>query len=218
MDQDQDQEPGGTKLSLILTAGELFAEYGVEGTSIRTIAEKAGVNIAAVNYHFGSKENLYTETLRYAILHMGGMKPIKLLEEGVPIKEPAKIAESLYNFIKERFLSLNAPERPHWFSKLIIRSLLDSSPSFQSITERILLPDLEALMSIIQTFDPEMSKEKSLLWALSIEGQMAFYEICRLPILITLGKKEYDRAFIDAAGEHIAHSIIAALGLPQPKE
>jgi len=50
-----------------------------------------------------------------------------------------------------------------------------------------------------------------------IEGQIAFYIICRMPILITLGKEEYSQAFIDAAAEHIASSIIAALGLPNQR-
>jgi AcrR family transcriptional regulator len=43
----------------ILEAAErLFAEHGVAGTSVRAITEQAQVNVAAVNYHFGSKENL----------------------------------------------------------------------------------------------------------------------------------------------------------------
>jgi AcrR family transcriptional regulator len=214
---DMNQDPIGTKLSLILAAGDLFAEYGVEGTSIRTIAEKAGVNIAAVNYHFGSKENLYTETLRYAILHLGGTRPLELFKKGLSIEDPYLIAESLYTFIRGRFISLNAPEKPKWFSKLLIRSLLDPSPSFRSITEQVFLPDLEALTAIIRTSNPKMSKEKAMLWAFSIEGQIAFYIICRMPILITLGKEEYSQAFIDAAAEHIASSIIAALGLPNQR-
>jgi AcrR family transcriptional regulator len=43
----------------ILDAAErLFAELGVAGTSVRAITDQAQVNVAAVNYHFGSKENL----------------------------------------------------------------------------------------------------------------------------------------------------------------
>lgn len=43
----------------ILDAAErLFAENGVAGTSVRAITEQAQVNVAAVNYHFGTKENL----------------------------------------------------------------------------------------------------------------------------------------------------------------
>lgn len=50
---------------LLESAGELFAKKGFAGTSIREIATKAGVNVAAVNYHFQSKENLYAEVFRY---------------------------------------------------------------------------------------------------------------------------------------------------------
>lgn len=57
----------GIKRDLIVAAGELFADKGVEGTSVRAIAKRCGANIAAINYHFGSKENLYTEVLRYAM-------------------------------------------------------------------------------------------------------------------------------------------------------
>ena len=39
-------------------AEELFADHGIAGTSVRNITVKADVNVAAVNYHFTSKENL----------------------------------------------------------------------------------------------------------------------------------------------------------------
>ena len=43
---------------VIDAAERLFAEHGVAGTSVRMITEQAQVNVAAVNYHFGTKENL----------------------------------------------------------------------------------------------------------------------------------------------------------------
>ena len=49
----------------ILDAGErLFMAHGYEGTSMRQITGEAGVNLAAVNYHFGSKESLMQEVFR----------------------------------------------------------------------------------------------------------------------------------------------------------
>lgn len=48
-----------TKQLIIREARSLFSEQGFNGTSIRQIAEKCDINIAAINYHFGSKENLY---------------------------------------------------------------------------------------------------------------------------------------------------------------
>lgn len=47
------------KEHIISTAIELFAERGFEGTSIRDLAAKADVNIAMVNYYFGSKDKLF---------------------------------------------------------------------------------------------------------------------------------------------------------------
>jgi AcrR family transcriptional regulator len=48
-----------TKEKILEQARLLFSQHGFKGTSIRLIAERSDVNIAAVNYHFGSKENLY---------------------------------------------------------------------------------------------------------------------------------------------------------------
>src|ERR687885_1996732 len=43
---------------ILLTAEKLFAQKGYDGTSVRDIAEEAGVNIAMISYYFGSKEKL----------------------------------------------------------------------------------------------------------------------------------------------------------------
>jgi AcrR family transcriptional regulator len=53
-----------TKDRLIAAASELFAQRGFHGTKIRDIAERAKVNVAAGNYHYGSKKALYLEVLR----------------------------------------------------------------------------------------------------------------------------------------------------------
>ena len=55
----QEKKEQGTKEKIVATARELFSEQGFNGTSVRQIAERADVNVAAINYHFGSKLNLY---------------------------------------------------------------------------------------------------------------------------------------------------------------
>ncbi len=52
----------------IIEAAEIeFADHGFGGASIREITRRADVNIAAINYHFGSKEDLFKEMVRYRI-------------------------------------------------------------------------------------------------------------------------------------------------------
>ncbi len=57
------QAPVATKARILDAAEALFMEHGFEATSLRHITAAAGVNLAAVNYHFGSKEELFQAVL-----------------------------------------------------------------------------------------------------------------------------------------------------------
>ena len=62
---DGDARPGQETRDRILDAAEAaFMRYGFEGASMRTITAAAGVNLAAANYHFGSKEGLLCAVFR----------------------------------------------------------------------------------------------------------------------------------------------------------
>ncbi len=54
-----------TKQKILEAASILFAQNGFSGASIRDIAAKADVNLAAINYHFGGKDNLYWKVFEY---------------------------------------------------------------------------------------------------------------------------------------------------------
>ena len=53
------------KEQILECAEELFAEHGYDGTSVRQLASKAGVNIAMISYYFGSKEELFANLVEY---------------------------------------------------------------------------------------------------------------------------------------------------------
>jgi AcrR family transcriptional regulator len=55
---------GSTKDRILGAAEALFAQRGFDGASLRQLTSAAGVNLAAVNYHFGSKEKLVEQVLR----------------------------------------------------------------------------------------------------------------------------------------------------------
>jgi AcrR family transcriptional regulator len=57
---------GETRERILEAACRLFAEHGYRGTTVALICRTAEVNIAAVNYHFGGKENLYRRAWRHA--------------------------------------------------------------------------------------------------------------------------------------------------------
>lgn len=67
-----------TKDRILGAAEELFAQYGFGGTSLRQVTSRADVNIAAVNYHFGSKENLVNEVFRRRMDEMSDQRLVRL--------------------------------------------------------------------------------------------------------------------------------------------
>jgi len=56
-----------TRQLIINISRDLFSRYGYEGVSIRMITDKAKVNLGAITYHFGGKENLYTAVIQDAV-------------------------------------------------------------------------------------------------------------------------------------------------------
>src|SRR6478735_4208047 len=58
-----DATSADTKTRILDAAEQLFMEHGFEATSLRSLTSAASVNLAAVNYHFGTKEELFEAVL-----------------------------------------------------------------------------------------------------------------------------------------------------------
>ena len=63
LDADPERE-AATKAQVLTAAERLFALHGFQNVSVRDITAEAGVNLASVNYHFGSKDALLFEIFR----------------------------------------------------------------------------------------------------------------------------------------------------------
>ena len=89
-----------TRERILDAAERLFMAHGYEGTSMRQITGEAGVNLAAVNYHFGSKESLMQEVFRRRLdwLNEERMRVLDELEgtaAGKPLK-PSQIVDGFF--------------------------------------------------------------------------------------------------------------------------
>jgi AcrR family transcriptional regulator len=67
-----------TKTRILDAAENLFAAKGFHNTSLREITKEAGVNLAAVNYHFGSKESLFEEVFKRHFLPVNRIRLARL--------------------------------------------------------------------------------------------------------------------------------------------
>src|SRR6185503_3790882 len=83
-----------TRTRILDAAEELFMLHGFEGTSMRLLTSRAGVNLAAVNYHFGSKDALIEALFRRKLdpMNTARLAELERLEsEGRPLAPEAII-------------------------------------------------------------------------------------------------------------------------------
>src|SRR5690242_19814719 len=85
-----------TRRRILEAAGPLFAEKGFEATSVREITLAAGTNVAAVNYHFRSKEELYIATVRHAAESCVRRSPLP--EWGAGVSAEQKLRDFIRSF------------------------------------------------------------------------------------------------------------------------
>lgn len=94
----RDGNPEETRQEILLAAQECFAAAGFVGATTRLVAARAGVNVATLHYHFGSKEGLYRAALESA---SAGPLP-QLSGAGSPAERLTRAVEALYAFEAER--------------------------------------------------------------------------------------------------------------------
>ncbi len=210
-------EAVGTKHALLLAAGELFAEKGRDGASVRDIVKKAGATLSAVNYHFGSKERLYIETVRYVlsekITFSGFFRD--LADRGW--RSPQEVSNALFGGIWELFTTFLAPGQPEWPGRLITRAFLELAPGEQSVFAEAMNPADELLRELVLEHMAEWKKPEADFWIISLYGQVLFYVLAKYPVLGTFELDRYGQGFLEDAAHFIARTSLLALGLPEPE-
>ena len=110
--------PFSTKERILGAAEELFARNGFAGASLRELTASAKVNLAAVNYHFGSKDNLINEVFRRRLDELSTHR----LEALQAARDKAKptLEDILAAFIHPSSRLPSAPNCPIWTRKSCI--------------------------------------------------------------------------------------------------
>ncbi len=212
-----EQSGATTKEALLFAAGELFAEHGVEGTSIRAIAEKCQANIAAVNYHFGTKENLYHVLISRVLEKTRCRRAEALIKRKQDwAHDPLKCAEALYEIVEEHIHQYFTGAHPRWYGRLFMRILLQPTPAIGEIMSELVMRDFDSLKEVLRCCRPGMSREESELWADSLIGQLTYYIFAEDFQLMVPGRRSYDETFQRDILHHVSRVLIRGLELPMP--
>lgn len=198
--------PLDTRTRLLHAGGEIFAQNGFRGATVRCIAQQAQANVAAVNYHFTDKKGLYLAVIEYTFAAAQSKYPSDL-----GLGEEAGAPQRLHAFVNSVLLRILDEGRPAWHGKLIMREIADPSPVLDQVVEKLISPFYDQLMAIVgELLCPEASVATVRLSAMSIMGQCLFYRDSG-PVVSRLHQGPFDAARIRQIAEHITAFSLRAL-------
>ena len=195
-----------TRERLIEAAGEMFAELGFHHTTVRQICERAGANIAAVNYHFRDKTGLYTEVVRQS------MRAAHLDAVRAAFDQNAPAEEIMRAVIKTRLESLRGLDLGDWHFRIFAHELAKPTPAIDVVVNEAIRPLYLRMCKLIGSLlglSPD--HQKTRLCAQSIIGQILFYAFAR-PVISRLSPDmKLTAARVDLIANHITEFSLAYL-------
>jgi len=179
-----------TRDRLLDEAEELFAQRGYHAVSVREITKAAESNLAAVNYHFGNKQNLYLEVFRSRWLPRASRIQQSfrqsLKNNGNPT--PNMVVQSFARAFLEGPMS--ADERTRHL-KLISGELVQPTEAFELVVEQVFRPLFGKLLEDLQKVMPDTIDEKQMvLNVFSILSMVLYFNFARPLISSFVGGRE----------------------------
>lgn len=191
-----------TATALLAAARDLFAERGYDGASIRAITERAGANLGAVTYHFGSKEALYHAVIESKVGPLREKVVAAAAGEGEPLERILAIVEILFDHYADD------PGLPRLILQQIASGGAAPPPARRWI--RTLAGALGELVEAGQANGTIRSGEPRFL-ALGVVPPAIFVHLIRRPLEDALGLSIDDPATRAALRAHVLDQVRAAL-------
>ena len=203
----ESQRSAETKQKLLETASEVFAEQGFRNARVRDICQRAGANVASINYHFGDKEGLYREALHFAFFSLAGENPTEWVGAGDGTAE-----DGIYALIKSLLSQLLGEGKTACYPRMITREMVEPTDAITEVIDKGIRPQVDALFKLLRLLlGRRVSDQKLRRCASSIFGQCMFYHFAQPAILQLRLEKKLGPRSVDALARHITEFSLAAL-------
>jgi AcrR family transcriptional regulator len=199
-----------TQEKLLEAAGRLFLERGYAGVSVRDITEEAGANVAAVNYHFGSKRNLYREFLSRRLTAMVDPK-VAELEEIVKRSDPPDLRLLIRTYVSGFLGDVLGSREVERLMKLLWEELSSEDIAGDVVFKKAAAPVHRVLKGAIAAARPDMDDIHASLCISSIAGQIIHFLRAR-EIIKRITGRGYSREFVEQIVEHITEFSLRGIG------
>src|SRR5229473_4981377 len=201
-----------TRTRILNAAEELFMQHGFEGTSMRLLTAKAGVNLAAVNYHFGSKDALIEAVFRRRLdpMNLARIAALDELEARTPAPEAiirAFIGPSLRMIEDAKGGGRN-------FIRLLGRTYTEPAKTIRALIGQMYAPAMERYKAAFERALPQMPREE-LVWRIHFMfGTLAYTLAATDTVQLIAGCKPEDRYDARLLEERLAAFLTAGLNAP----
>ena len=190
--------PHETRTRILDVAEELFMQHGFEGTSMRLLTAKAGANLAAVNYHFGSKDALIEAVFRRRLDPMNTARIAELDRLEKQDKDGAGRAPSPQQIIGAfvgaslRMIE-DSKNGGRNFIRLLGRTYTDPQKHIRSLIGQLYAPAMERFKAAFERSLPQMPRDE-LIWRMHFMfGTLAYTLAATDTVQLIAGCKPEDR-------------------------
>src|SRR5882672_2891443 len=205
-----------TRTRILDVAEELFMLHGFEGTSMRLLTSTAGVNLAAVNYHFGSKDALIEALFRRRVDPMNAARITELerLEKesvGRPLAHEAIIRAFVGPSLR---LMEDAKGGGRNFIRLLGRTYTEPTKPIRLLIGRLYAPVMERYKAALERTLPHMPREE-LVWRMHFMfGTLSYTLAATDTVQLIAGCKPEDRYDARLLEERLTAFLAAGLNAP----
>jgi len=202
-----DAESQVTRRHLIEAGGCVFALRGYRAATVREICDKAGANGASINYHFGSKEELYLEVLRQSFQDAVTHYPV---DSGLGAE--VRPEERLKVFISGFLRRLLSDERQSQHGRLMAWEMIDPTEALVSVVDQWIRPNAEVLRGIVRDLaGRDLGEETLSRCTMSIVSQVLFYHHCAPVVRLLYPGMLPGMGDLERVAEHIARFSVSAV-------
>ena len=192
---------------LLAAAGEVFAEKGFAKATVRAICDRAGANVAAVNYYFRDKAGLYHEAIKHWSEISQQKYPPDLGLGAQPTPE-----QRLTAFIRSFLLRILDQSRPGWHGKLLTQEMVEPTAALDELVESVYRPMNERLRQIVRELGKgRLTPTDVRQCSRSILGQCLYYRHAG-PVIARLDPDEtFSPEDVERLAAHVTRFSLAAI-------
>lgn len=196
-----------TRAALLDAAEKLFLEKGYEAVSIREITEAANANVAAINYHFSGKVNLYREVLCRCFAEVADKKVTLINNLG----DSASLYDIIEAYVRSHFEDMLVNQKSERLLQMVYHEISPDAVASDLVVSELIMPIHQALRRAINTSQPNLSEQFVSRCISSIAGQVLHFIRFR-DVIKGYSNIKSDHEFIDEMTKHITRFSLQGIG------